>query len=75
MKIQFLNKEVEAEVIDDEMLYVVYTLRHAFYDDETDPVHNPDWVKKQSELEVKFLNETVRCIEECKKLYRARGDK
>lgn len=52
----FLNPDVEKEVMQDIVLYVAYRIRYGVYDDEIDPLHNPDFVKKESIIEVEKLN-------------------
>jgi hypothetical protein len=51
-----LNPDVEKEVIQDIVLYVAYRIRYGVYDDEIDPLHNPDFVKKECKIEVEKLN-------------------
>lgn len=53
--ITFLNEEVKAEVENSPALYLAWRLVYNKYDNEIDPLHNPDYVKAQKEIEVERL--------------------
>jgi hypothetical protein len=52
---RFLNKEVEKEVRADRVLYVAWCMSFARYDNERDPLHNPDYVRGMQRSEAKAL--------------------
>jgi hypothetical protein len=49
---KFLNRDVEREVVHNWELFLMWKLS---YDDEIDPIHNPDWLKRAQENEAEVL--------------------
>ena len=56
-KMIFLNKDVEKEVVSNHELYVAWRLAYSHYDDDIDPLHNPDWVRWQQRREAQHLED------------------
>jgi hypothetical protein len=54
-KIYFLNEKVEQELRANHNLLVIWVLQYGSYDDEIEPLHNPDWVRTQKEVEAQKL--------------------
>lgn len=52
-QVRFLNPVVQAEVEANPLLSAAWTTT---YDDEIDPLHNPDWVEAQKDQEYKTLS-------------------
>lgn len=52
----FLNSDVEKETLDDFTLYVAYRIMFGTYDEDIDPLHNSDYVKKQKNIEISNLD-------------------
>jgi hypothetical protein len=61
----FLNKDVEKEVMSDFSLYSVWRagLGQFNYDDDIDPLHNPDYVRSQQQKEALALVQLRKNIE------------
>ena len=55
MRTRFLNPVVEREVRDNETLFVAWCLTIDDVDDDIDPTHNPDWVKRRQQREANLL--------------------
>ena len=51
-----LNPEVEVVLKADPELAIVYMVKFGRYDDERDPLHNPDYVRAAKRAEVKRLD-------------------
>jgi len=57
MKHYFLNKGVEEEVFQSELLFVAWFSRYGLYDDEIDPLHQEGWVRQAKQKEVEKLEQ------------------
>jgi hypothetical protein len=66
-KIFFLNSDVEKEALDDFTLYIAYRLMFDSYDEDIDPIHNPEYLKKQQEIEIVKLNDIKTKINQLKR--------
>lgn len=66
----FVNEEVQKEVQESPELYLTWMLSYGKYDDEIDPLHNPDWVKSQKILEVNKLENLKNRIQRIKDEYK-----
>lgn len=56
MKVFVLNREVERELLSDEILFCMFYLLHQKYDVDIDPLHNPDWVERAKQEEKRLLS-------------------
>ena len=53
--IVFLNKDVEKEVVASPELYIAWRAIYGRYDSDIEPLHNPDWVRREQKNEAIHL--------------------
>lgn len=54
-RIRFLNVAVATEVQQNPELFLAWCLTQGDYDEDIDPLHNPDWVRSHEAAEVVAL--------------------
>jgi len=64
MRTRFLNPDVEREVRANPTLWVTWCITVGDYDDDIDPLHNPDFVARAKRREVDHLANLKRRVAE-----------
>lgn len=68
---QVLNPQVQAELAQDFELYLVYRTLHRGYDNEIDPLHNPDMRRRFENEEVGDLQQAKVLLADLKAAFKA----
>lgn len=65
MKTLYLcNHEVADRLEKDKNLAKMYFFKYGTYDDEIDPLHNPDWCARQAKIEFAFYEDLLEFLSE-----------